>query len=290
MFRGSETKGVRPFFIVRPYATNLASYLWRCVRSGRYIPSITKKFFVNLYHSTILGFWWVVIRALLPTLGMIAILQHVPSLRPASLPYGLFVISGMVPWTGFINGLSRGTRALKQGRAIHSRLALPKLIFVISSGGVAAFFSAVFAVLLLIIVLYYYLSEGVNYIAFDWRLLAAPLAIVLSFLFAFGLASFTSVIFLFARDARLVLAVTTQFWFYFTPIIYGLEVLPESWRLAILYLNPMASIVELFRWSLFGVGDWTALSLTFSISISLAAFALGAWFLMRSEWVIQEVM
>ena len=94
---------------------------------------------------------------------------------------------------------------------------------------------------------------------------------------------------LFARDARLALGVIIQCWFFFTPIVYGIDILPNAWRWAILYLNPVTPMLELFRWSLFGSGAWTMSSLVTSIATSFAVFLLGAWFLMRSEWVVREV-
>jgi lipopolysaccharide transport system permease protein len=93
-----------------------------------------------------------------------------------------------------------------------------------------------------------------------------------------------------ARDARYVVPLLSQFLFYLTPIIYALEIMPPSWRLAISYLNPFASLIEFFRWTLFGVGAWDMLSLMVAIGVSLGAFLLGARFLMFCEWAVADVI
>ena len=275
--------------VVRPFGRTLPAYLWRCAKSARYVPTVARMFLMRLHQQTILGWWWLVIRAVLPSLGMIAILQHVPSLKPASIPYGLFVVSGMVPWTIIATGLLRGTRAIKQSRMIQARLALPKFVLVVASGGITGFFASVFAVLLFGIIAYYYIVSGELFLRIDWPILLAPLPLITCFMLYIGISSFTSLLFLFARDARLVLGVVTQFWFYFTPIIYSLDIMPHRWQLALLYLNPMTSLVEFFRWCLFGVGTWTATSLICSFAASVLLFLFGAWFLMRTEWVVREV-
>jgi homopolymeric O-antigen transport system permease protein len=286
-FKTAES--LRVVFVVRPFDTSLSSYLWRCIKSAAYLPSISGMFLLRLHQQTILGWWWLVIRVLLPTLGMMAVFQHVPSLQGATLPYAVYLLSGMALWTVITNSLTYGTRSLKQSRGIQAKLALPKLIFIIASGSVAAFYFTVNAATLAIILMYYYLSSGVSYVTPSWSLLLAPIPLLVCFLLASGIASFTSFASLFARDARLALGVITQCWFFLTPVVYGLDILPTAWRWAILYLNPVTPMLELFRWSLFGSGAWTIGSLATSIAMCLSVFLLGAWFLMRSEWIVREV-
>jgi lipopolysaccharide transport system permease protein len=284
-----NTEALRVVFVVRPFDTNLPSYLWRCIKSAAYLPSISGMFLTRLHQQTILGWWWLMIRVLLPTLGMMAVFQHVPSLQGARVPYAVYILSGMALWTVVTNALMYGTRSLKQTRGIQTKLALPKLIFIIASGSVAGFYFTVNAATLAIVMMYYYLSSDISYITASWALLLVPIPLLVCFFLATGIASFTSLASLFARDARLALGVITQCWFFFTPVIYGLDILPDGWRWAILYLNPVAPMLELFRWSLFGNGAWTVTSLASSIAISLSVFLLGAWFLMRSEWIVHEV-
>ena len=66
--------------------------------------------------------------------------------------------------------------------------------------------------------------------------------------------------------------------------------MPPSWQFAITYFNPLTTLFDFFRWSLFGIGDWNAIELTTSIVVSVMMFLLGARFLMRSEWALTDVI
>jgi lipopolysaccharide transport system permease protein len=163
-------------------------------------------------------------------------------------------------------------------------------VYLIACGAIPAVFSLIFAVVLAGGIIFEYFATGTMYLKLDWPLLLFPVPILVAFLLCIGISSFISVAFLIARDARYVVPLLTQFWFYFTPIIYTLDIMPPSWQFAISYLNPLASLLEFFRWTLFGVGEWNAMALTTSIIISLAVFLLAARFLMRSEWALNDVI
>ncbi len=280
----------RPTVIVRPLAVNTADYLYRCILSIKHLPGLSRKFVIDLYQQTILGWWLVIIQALLPTLGIIAIFQHVPVFQSSQIPYSLHVFSGMLLWVVVSIGLSRGTRALRRTRTLHAKIAIPKLMFVIASAIVPAIYLSIFAIVLVAVLFGQYLYTGVLYAKMSWNLLAIPAPVIACFLIYIGASSVTSVIFLFARDIRFSINLLSQLWFYFTPIVYTLDVLPSSWQSLLLYLNPMATLIELLRWSLFGVGAWTFGSLASAAAFSLAIFLLGARFLMRTEWALSEML
>jgi lipopolysaccharide transport system permease protein len=280
----------RPSLIIRHLDTNLLAYLWRCLQSVSMIPPLAGKFVLLLQRQTVLGWWWVFIKALVPTLGIAAILQHVPAISSAQIPYILYFTSGMALWTLLPSQLSLGTRALRATKQIHFHTTVPKPIFVVASAVVPAIYATVFVIILALFLLYYAVWKGQNFIALEWYLILLPVPVLAVFVLAVGITLFSSVFFLFARDARMLLSLTVQLWFFFTPIMYGLEILPQKWQLAILYLNPVASQIELFRWCLFGVGRWTIGSFTCSFAIIFLVFLLGTRFQMRSEWVIRELV
>ena len=118
----------------------------------------------------------------------------------------------------------------------------------------------------------------------------APAIIALMFVFMSGVLSFLSVIFLVARDIRFMMQILLQFWFIATPIVYHLTLLPEQWRGVLLVANPMANLVESFRWSLFNTGEWSLIYFAVTVSEVLLTFLAGAWFMMRSEKALKIVL
>ena len=292
MARAGSTSQVSatPTFVVRPLTLNTFRYLYRCGRAVKYITILGHRFLMDLYRQTILGWWWLIIRALLPTLGIIAIFQHVPSFQPEGLPYGLYVISGMLLWTILSTSLLFCTRSLRRTQALQMKLAIPKMVFVLGSAAVPLVYFCIFATVLIIGIAIEYFSSGILYLKFGWNLLLIPVPLGLVFLLCVGIASFISVSILFARDARFILPLVTQLWFYFTPIIYTIDIMPPSWQFVIMHVNPVSPLVEMLRWSLFGVGTWDAMSLAVSAAICLAVFLFGARFLMRTEWILREML
>jgi lipopolysaccharide transport system permease protein len=280
----------RPMLVIKAPTLNLLTYLLRTVSAAKHMPGLARTFLMQLYRQTVLGWWWLVFRALAPTVGIIAVFQHVKSLQSTELPYPLFVVSGMLLWTVVSTTLLRGSRALQRGRRLFGKLTVPKLIYLLASGAVSAVFSLIFAVVLAGGIVFEYLKTGVLYLRLDWQLLLFPVPILVSFLLCIGLCCFISVAFAVARDARYVVPMLSQFWFYFTPVIYTLDIMPPRWQFAITYLNPLAPLLDFFRWSVFGVGDWDAVALASSILISFVMFLLGARFLMRSEWALNDVL
>ena len=73
-----------------------------------------------------------------------------------------------------------------------------------------------------------------------------------------------------------------RFWSYLTPIIYPMSQVPPKLRWAI-YLNPMASVIETFKWGLLGVGQFPVLPLLSSLAVILVVGAAGVWYFSRSE-------
>jgi len=279
-----------PVLIVQAPTLSIVSYLYRTARAARQIPGCARMFLMHLYRETVLGWWWLIFRALLPTLGIIAIFQHIPALKPPGLPYPLYVISGMVFWIVVSTTLLRGARALQVTRRLFGKLTAPKLVFLLASGSMPACFSLIFAVVLAGGIVFEYFVTGNLYLKLDWPLLLCPIPILVAFLLCIGICCFTSVAFLLARDVRYVISLITQFWFYLTPVIYTLDIMPPSWQFAISYLNPLASLIEFFRWTLFGIGTWHATALMTAIVVSIVIFLLGVRFLMRTEWALSELI
>jgi lipopolysaccharide transport system permease protein len=279
----------RPVSVIGPQGSDTLTYLKRVWRSRRVMRPLSHSFLAATYQSTILGAWWLIIRSILPTLGLVAIFKHIQSLQPQTLPYPLYVISGTMLWTMVALGLPKGTRCLKIARRFHMNLGFPKIMVPLASMSFSVVHALMFLVLLLGGIAYYYVFYHDLYLAPLWRMSLLPAVIFLLILLTAGIISFTSVIFLVARDVRMLLMFAVQLLFFFTPVVYPLEILPDIWRNAVLYLNPVASLIELGRWSLLGVGtvEWPAV-LTSGVAC-LVVFWLGLRFMARAEAALSLV-
>ena len=273
-----------------PVAQNLFVYLWQAIRHWRLIVMIAGKIIRDFTARTVLGFWWLILRAIMPTIGLIVILQHIEVLRDPQLPYALYVISGMVLWTSIDIGLMKGIRSMMQTARLSHHFYFPRIIVPLAANAVPIVYHLVFLVFLLGTISWFWMAFGQMYIKIGPELIWALAMVTLNFLLVAGLVAFLSVTFMIARDVRFVLPIVRQIWFLATPIIYPIELLPAQWAKIILLLNPAASIIETLRWSLFGIGSFQPLYVMTATTQVLITLILGAWFTMRSERILKAVL
>jgi lipopolysaccharide transport system permease protein len=273
-----------------PGERNLIAYLWSALQQWRLIGRMARVMLQMTYQQTVLGPVWLLIRVLLPTLGMAAVFKNFTSFQIPDLPYPLFLVAGMALWISFDIGLRRGVRSLNVLRRIHRIMNIPRITVTFASFAVPALYHVIFVAFLAIAISFYWLKEGQLFLVLSWNLLYAPVATALTFMITTGIIAVSSVIFLLARDIRLTLPMLTQLWFFLTPIIYPLSALPPTWQTVSLYLNPMTGIVSLYRYALFGTESIALQPLLVNAAMSIFIFLFGVWFMMRSDWILREVV
>lgn len=236
----------------------------------------------SMYRRSALGWVWILMRVAGP-IGLTAVIfggvLDVPS---EGIPYFLFFLCGMASWMIFERSLILVTRSLEQNRQIISKVYFPRLILPIAFAAPALFYLAIILIVMVGTVGYFYQHHGVWYITLGPRLLVAVFAIVLSLLFAIAVGLWTSVLQLRIRDIRLGLRYFMPFWFYFTPVIYPLSHIPSEYHWVVA-INPMAPVVEMFKWGTLGTGTVSPLGVATSLSLIALTFALGIWFFNREE-------
>ncbi len=223
------------------------------------------------YRHASLGALWVILQPLLPMLMFTGVFARV--LRPTTgdVPYSLFVLSGMVPWSFFSSSVSYGCMVFVSNANLINKVYMPRGILPASAVLGSAVDLAAGCVLLCV----YSIFMGRPP---HWSWLAVPLfalqAIATSFAIALGLATLNSIV----RDVKHAMPFLMQLWLYATPVVYAPTLIPVQYRW-LLGLNPMTSVVEGFRWALLGVPIDIHLYLT---SLASAGFlALGAMALFR---------
>lgn len=194
------------------------------------------------YKQTLLGVAWAVLQPAL-TMAIFSLffgkLARIPS---DGIPYPLFVLSALVPWNFFANGLHQSSNSLVGSAHLITKVYFPRTIIPLSSlfSGIIDFFLSF--LLLLGLMGYYGIFPGMRLL-----LLAGPL--MLAFLAALGVGLWLSALNVQFRDVRYTIPFLTQVWLFVTPVVYPSSLLPEGWRL--LYnLNPMVGVVEGFRFAL----------------------------------------
>ena len=253
--------------------------VWRYRRLVRFFGT---RALLKLIRRTYLGWAWAFIRPLFPLTVQAVIFGRVLGIGPEGMPYFLFLVVGMTSWQLFANSVLWGTRSLELNRGILARAYVPRLILPIAMMAPAFLNFLIYIGVAVGTVLYFLVADGQLHVSLGPSLLWAALSAILTVLFALGIALWTSVPAMVARDIRFSLSYVLSFWFFLTPVLYPESTIDEQYRW-LLGLNPMATLVQMFKYGVFGTGSLTLPNLAFALVIIAAVLSSGLWFFSRKE-------
>ncbi|MFN3742123.1 MAG: ABC transporter permease [Anaerolineales bacterium] len=234
------------------------------------------------YKQTLLGAAWAVIQPLVTMLVFNFIFGKVGKVPSEGLPYPLFSFSALLPWGLFATALNYGSRSLVSNHSMITKIYFPRLVLPLASvlAGVVDF--AIAFVILIGMMIYY----GVTPTSFIWTL---PFFILLALVTALGVALWLSAINVRYRDVNHALPFLTQLWLFITPVAYSSRLISEKWRL-IYSLNPMAGVVNGFRWALFGSGEGPGASLWISVGVAVLLLVSGLFYFRSMERTFADLI
>ena len=229
------------------------------------------------YKQTMLGALWAVIQPVMMMLVFTFIFGTVAKLpTDGDIPYPIFSYTALLPWGLFVAALNQASRSLTTNQNMITKIYFPRLILPLSSvlAGLVDF--AIASVILVGLMFYYKVTPAWNLL---WTL---PFFLLLAIITALGVALWLSAINVRYRDVNYVLPFLTQFWQFATPVGYSAAIIAPKWQLAY-SLNPMAGVVNGFRWALLGVGNGPDTALWISMAISILVLVSGLFYFRSME-------
>lgn len=226
------------------------------------------------YKQTVLGAAWAIIQPLVTMIVFayfFGILARVPT---EGIPYPIFFYTGLLIWTFFSNAVSSGANSLLGNTNLITKVYFPRLIIPSAAVGAGLMDFAIASGLLVGLLIYYDFPVTLSY------LVLIPV-IIITTLFALGMAVWLSALNVKYRDVRYALPFAMQIWLFVSPIIYPASLVPEEWRW-VLVLNPMTGIIEGFRAALFN-REFHWWSLGYSTLFTLALFVYSSYSFRRME-------
>jgi len=218
------------------------------------------------YAQSVLGIGWAIIQPLFSMVVFTVVFGNMAKISSDGVPYAIFSFSALVPWTYFSGALTSAGGSLLTARGIITKVYFPRIIVPLVAV-VAKLWDFVIALIILFGVMAYF---GFAPTA---RTLYLPVIVLLMTLTAAGAGMWLTALSLQYRDIQYSLGFGVQLLMYASPVVYPVSMVPERFRL-LYYLNPMASIIEVFRSVLLGTNPipWQALSIgagmTFLLVIS----------------------
>jgi len=207
------------------------------------------------YKQSVVGIGWAVIKPVTSMAIFSIIFGRVAKLPSEGLPYPILTFVALLPWQYCAGCLSEASSSLVNNASIAKKVYFPRLILPLSSLFTNLVdFGISFVVLLGMMVWYH------EHIMLTWGVFCLPFFMLLAMLTPFAVSLWFASFMVKYRDVRHLLPYVTRVWMYVSPVAYSSTLVPEKWRL-VYGLNPMAGVVDGFRWALLGKSapDWLAM-------------------------------
>ena len=222
------------------------------------------------YKQTALGAAWAILQPLFMMIIFTIFFGRLAGVASAGIPYPLFALAGLVPWTFFANAITASGNSLVGSANLITKVYFPRLI-VPAAAMLAGLVDFLLAFLILVVMMFYYRVQ------LTVQILFLPVLILLTALFSLGVGTWMSALNVKYRDVRFALPFLIQLWLFVSSVILPSTSVPQKWRW-LLMLNPMSGIIEGYRAALFGLPfDWPALGIASALTIVVLLYAIYAF-------------
>lgn len=219
------------------------------------------------YKQTALGAAWAVLQPLFMMVIFTIFFGRLAGVDSGGIPYPLFALAGLVPWTFFSNAITQSGNSLVGSSHLITKVYFPRLI-VPAAAMLAGLVDFALAFGLFVVMMVYYSVVPTMHLLF------LPVLVVLTALFALGVGTWFAALNVKYRDVRFALPFLIQIWLFVSSVILPSSALAPKYRW-LLMLNPMSGIIEGYRSSLFGLPfDWPAIGAAAVISAAVLGYAI----------------
>jgi lipopolysaccharide transport system permease protein len=234
------------------------------------------------YKQTVLGAAWAIIQPLFTMVVFSLFFGQLGKMPSDGIPYPIFSFAALVPWTFFANGLAQSSNSLVGSANLISKVYFPRLVVPLAAvfSGIVDFVLAF--IVLLGMMLFYGIVPTINAL---WL----PVFFLLALVTSLGVGLWFSALNVEYRDVRYLIGFVTQLWLFATPIAYPSSLLPEPWR-TLYGLNPMAGVVEGFRWALLGTNSAPGPIIAVSATAATVILVTGAFYFRRMERTFADIV
>ncbi len=235
------------------------------------------------YKQTVLGAAWAIIQPFFTMVVFSLFFGRLAKIPSDNIPYPIFSYAALVPWTFFANGLNQAASGMVNHANLIKKVYFPRLAIPIARvlAGTVDFVLAF--VVLLGMMLVYGIVPTVN-------VLWLPLFLLLALITSLGTALWLSAMNVQFRDVGYTVPFLIQFWMFATPIAYPSSLIENSLLRTLYGVNPMAGVVEGFRWALLGTDTTSGATIIVSSLIALLLLVSGAFYFRRMEKTFADVV
>jgi lipopolysaccharide transport system permease protein len=235
------------------------------------------------YKQTLLGAAWAILKPFFSMVVFSVIFGRLAQIPTDNVPAPLFYFTGLLPWIFFQDGINKASVSLVSGRNLITKVYFPRLAIPLSSviAGLVDFALA-FLVLIGMMIYYRFSPQG--------SLWTLPLFLLLAMITSLGAGLWLAALNVAYRDISYVTPFLVQAWLYASPVAYSATLIQDPFWQTIYGLNPMAGVVQGFRWAALGVGQPPSISLLISILVAFVLLVTGIMYFRRMERTFADVV
>ncbi|PYR74817.1 MAG: phosphate ABC transporter permease [Acidobacteria bacterium] len=234
------------------------------------------------YQHTVLGAGWAIVQPLFTMVVFTVFFGRLARMPSDGVPYPVFSYAALVPWTQFATGLAQSANSLVGGAHLVRKVYFPRVLLPL--GEVTASLIDLLPALAVLVALMLFYG-----IAPSARCLALPVFLLVSVTTCLGAGLWLAALNVEYRDVRYLLPFMVQFWLFATPVAYPSSLLSPAWRV-VYGVNPMASVVDGFRWSLLGAPPPPLAMFAVSAVTATALLISGLFYFRRVERTFADTL
>jgi lipopolysaccharide transport system permease protein len=234
------------------------------------------------YKQSAIGVGWTILQPVISVLIFTLIFSNLAKIPSDGIPYPVFAFTALLPWTYFSQGLTRCANSVVGSSSLVTKIYFPRLLIPLAAS-IAPAVDLFFSFLVLMVLMGWYSITP------TWGVLALPLFLGLAVATALAVGLWASALNVRYRDVGHTIPFLIQVWMYASPVVYPVSMIPEKWRL--LYsLNPMAGVIEGFRWALLGKERPDFAVIAVSAAVVSIIMVGGIVYFKRMERIFSDVI
>lgn len=235
------------------------------------------------YKQTVLGAAWAVLQPFMTMIVFSLFFGGLAKIPSDGVPYPIFSFTALVPWTFFATGLSNSSNSLVGSSNLIKKVYFPRLTIPIATVLSGAVDFVIAFMVLLGMMFFFGIAPTAN-------IVVLPFFVLLAFVTSLGVGLWLSALNVQFRDVRYTVPFLTQFWMFATPIAYPSSLIKNEFLRAIYGINPMAGVVEGFRWALLGTDSAPGPVIIVSSVAALLLLISGLFYFRRMEKTFADVV
>jgi lipopolysaccharide transport system permease protein len=234
------------------------------------------------YKQTALGIVWVVLQPLVAALVFAFVFGKVAKMPSGGIPYVVFAFTGLLAWNLFNNVITKASACLVGNAHLVSKVFFPRLILPLSTVLSALVDFAASAVMMGVLMAMYGIAPG-------WAIMMVPVWMALLLALSLGIGLVAAALTVNYRDVQYIIPVAIQILLYGSPVAYAVSAVPANLR-HFYDLNPLSAVIEGFRWSILGSGEFSLAGLAYASGVAVASLLVGAFAFKRMERSFADVI